>query len=63
MTCAADDKAIDRNVLLDILVPNEKFRDASVRALENAAAEGVHTCKLHAFCRGIVGSIGSCFRR
>jgi predicted nucleic acid-binding protein len=32
--------AIDTNVLLDILVPNEKFCDASVQALENAASEG-----------------------
>jgi predicted nucleic acid-binding protein len=32
--------AIDTNVLLDILLPNEKFCDASVEALENAAAEG-----------------------
>jgi predicted nucleic acid-binding protein len=32
--------AIDTNVLLDILVPNEKFCDASVAALENAASEG-----------------------
>jgi predicted nucleic acid-binding protein len=32
--------AIGKNVLLDILVPNEKFCDASAEALENAAAEG-----------------------
>jgi predicted nucleic acid-binding protein len=32
--------AIDTNVLLDILVPNEKFCDASIQALEGAAAEG-----------------------
>ncbi len=32
--------AIDTNVLLDILVPNEKFCDRSIRALESAAAEG-----------------------
>jgi predicted nucleic acid-binding protein len=32
--------AVDTNVLLDILVPNETFYDASVRSLENAAAEG-----------------------
>lgn len=32
--------AIDTNVLLDILVPNEKFCDASVLALENAASDG-----------------------
>jgi hypothetical protein len=29
--------AIDTNILLDILVPSEKFCDASVQALENAA--------------------------
>jgi len=27
--------AIDTNILLDVLVPNEKFWDASVRALQN----------------------------
>ena len=32
--------AIDTNVLLDILVPNEKFCDASIRALEHAATDG-----------------------
>jgi len=32
--------AIDTNVLLDILVPNEKFCDASVRALEDAYTAG-----------------------
>jgi predicted nucleic acid-binding protein len=32
--------AIDTNVLLDILVPNEKFCDPSVLALENAASDG-----------------------
>jgi predicted nucleic acid-binding protein len=32
--------AIDTNVLLDILVPNEKFCDASVGALEDAATAG-----------------------
>jgi len=32
--------AIDTNVLLDILVPNEKFCDTSIQALEGAAAEG-----------------------
>jgi len=32
--------AIDTNVLLDILVPNEKFCDASIRALEGAANAG-----------------------
>jgi predicted nucleic acid-binding protein len=32
--------AIDTNVLLDILVPNEELFDASVLALENAAADG-----------------------
>jgi len=32
--------AIDTNILLDILVPNDKFCDASVGALESAAAEG-----------------------
>jgi predicted nucleic acid-binding protein len=39
--------AVDTNVLLDILVPNETFCDASVLALENAAAEGsVVVCDL-----------------
>lgn len=32
--------AIDTNILLDILAPNEKFCDASVRALEEAASSG-----------------------
>lgn len=32
--------AIDTNVLLDILLPNEKFFDNSARSLERAAAEG-----------------------
>jgi predicted nucleic acid-binding protein len=32
--------AIDTNVLLDILVPNQKFCDASVRALERASTDG-----------------------
>jgi len=32
--------AIDTNILLDVLLPNEKFREASVRALEDAATSG-----------------------
>ncbi len=32
--------AIDTNILLDILVPNEKLWEASVRALEDAATAG-----------------------
>lgn len=32
--------AIDTNVLLDILIPNEMFFEASIRALEDAATEG-----------------------
>ena len=32
--------AIDTNVLLDVLVPNEKFCETSVLALEHAASEG-----------------------
>jgi predicted nucleic acid-binding protein len=32
--------AIDTNVLLDILVPNEQFYEASADALEQAAGEG-----------------------
>lgn len=32
--------AIDTNVLLDILVPNEAFYEASLRAIESAASEG-----------------------
>jgi len=32
--------ALDTNVLLDILLPNEKFADASAEALERAAAAG-----------------------
>jgi predicted nucleic acid-binding protein len=31
---------IDTNVLLDVLVPNEEFYNASVRAVENAASDG-----------------------
>jgi len=32
--------AVDTNILLDILLPNEKFFDRSQRALETAAAAG-----------------------
>lgn len=32
--------AIDTNVLLDILLPNEKFYNASMRALDDAASDG-----------------------
>ena len=32
--------AIDTNILLDVLVPNEKFCDASIQALEEAASSG-----------------------
>jgi predicted nucleic acid-binding protein len=32
--------AIDSNILLDILVPNEAFYDASATALQDAAGEG-----------------------
>ena len=32
--------AIDTNILLDILVPNETFCDGSIRALEDAVTEG-----------------------
>jgi predicted nucleic acid-binding protein len=32
--------AIDTNILLDILVPNEIFYDASARALQEAVHEG-----------------------
>jgi hypothetical protein len=32
--------AIDTNVLLDILIPNEKFFELSLRAIEEAAGEG-----------------------
>jgi predicted nucleic acid-binding protein len=32
--------AIDTNVLLDVLIPNEKFFELSLRAVENAAGEG-----------------------
>jgi hypothetical protein len=32
--------AVDTNVLLDIVVPNEKFFEASVKALEDAAMSG-----------------------
>jgi predicted nucleic acid-binding protein len=32
--------AIDTNILLDILVPNEEFYGASADALENSASEG-----------------------
>jgi predicted nucleic acid-binding protein len=33
--------AIDTNILLDVLVPNENFCDASMGALEEAATAGV----------------------
>ena len=33
--------AIDTNILLDVLVPNENFCDASIGALEEAATAGV----------------------
>lgn len=32
--------AIDTNVLLDVLIPNEKFFELSLRAIEKAASEG-----------------------
>jgi hypothetical protein len=32
--------AVDTNILLDILVPNEQFYKASVDALQNVASEG-----------------------
>jgi hypothetical protein len=32
--------AVDSNVLLDVLLPNPRFRDASMTALERASAEG-----------------------
>jgi hypothetical protein len=32
--------AVDTNILLDILVPNQEFCDVSVQALENAATSG-----------------------
>lgn len=32
--------AIDTNILLDILVPNEDFYEASANALQEAAGEG-----------------------
>lgn len=32
--------AIDTNILLDVLVPNERFYEACVKALENAATAG-----------------------
>ncbi len=32
--------SVDTNILLDILVPNEKFCDASAAALEEAASAG-----------------------
>jgi predicted nucleic acid-binding protein len=32
--------SIDTNVLLDVLVPNEKFYNASLQAIENAASDG-----------------------
>jgi predicted nucleic acid-binding protein len=32
--------AVDTNILLDILVPNEPFYEASASALEEAAGEG-----------------------
>jgi hypothetical protein len=33
--------ALDTNVLLDILVPNEAFADAAETAIEAAASEGL----------------------
>jgi predicted nucleic acid-binding protein len=32
--------AVDTNILLDILVPNERFYEAAADAIENAASEG-----------------------
>ncbi|MBI2680411.1 MAG: type II toxin-antitoxin system VapC family toxin [Candidatus Solibacter usitatus] len=32
--------AVDTNVLLDVLLPDERFADASSRALEDVAAQG-----------------------
>jgi predicted nucleic acid-binding protein len=32
--------ALDTNILLDVLLPNETFNDASAKALEDAATEG-----------------------
>jgi predicted nucleic acid-binding protein len=32
--------AVDSNVLLDVLLPSPRFRDASLAALERASAEG-----------------------
>src|SRR5271154_5143562 len=32
--------AVDTNILLDILVPNENFYEASANALQNSAGEG-----------------------
>jgi predicted nucleic acid-binding protein len=32
--------AIDTNILLDVLVPNEEFYEASANALQEAAGEG-----------------------
>ena len=32
--------AVDTNVLLDILVPNEQFYEASANALQDATSEG-----------------------
>jgi hypothetical protein len=40
--------AIDTNILLDILLPNEEFVDAAVRALENSATETRSAWKLQA---------------
>ena len=38
--------AIDTNVLLDILVPNEQFYDASAGALEKSAAGSLVICDI-----------------
>ena len=32
--------AIDTNILLDVLLPNEEFYESSARALQDAAAQG-----------------------
>ena len=38
--------AIDTNVLLDILIPNERFYDASAEALQAAAAGALVICDI-----------------
>ncbi len=48
--------ALDTNVLLDILIPNEAFADAAVAAIETAASEGMLVA-----CDTVYAEVGSQF--